>query len=181
MIFKIGKRRIRFFFKRRIIVFIVKKKLLFLVKRIIIILFLIVVIVTRFRVKVTWSRVSIITSATCYFFRNTNRSEIEPITNKHEWKSVSFIRQSRSLHYGRLMLSKRQANILKFNIKVPKQIFNIDLDREEVNNNQLMIDNPLFEELNPDDLENEELVQVIDNPLFEELNPDDLEDEELVQ
>ena len=26
------------------------------------------------------------------------------MTKKHEWKSVSFIRQSRSFHYGRFVL-----------------------------------------------------------------------------
>jgi DNA-directed RNA polymerase alpha subunit len=42
------------------------------------------------------------------------------MTNKHEWKSVSFIRQSRSLHYGRFMLSslkEGQANILGTTIR----------------------------------------------------------------
>ena len=193
-------KRIRIFFKRRKVLFIVKKKLLFLVKRILILLFL--VIVTRSRVIVTWSRVStIIPGPTFYFFRNTNRSEIEPMTNKHEWKSVSFIRQSRSLHYGRFMLSslkEGQANILgtiirrvplaekqkksfhryntiseSVNERFKKEalatqrsipwnpLFYLDFDREEVNQNILNFYNPLSQELKPDDLEDEELVQLI--------------------
>ena len=42
------------------------------------------------------------------------------MTNKHEWKSVSFIRHSCSLHYGRFMLSslkEGQANILGTTIR----------------------------------------------------------------
>ena len=42
------------------------------------------------------------------------------MTNKHEWKSVSFIRQSSSLHYGRFMLSslkEGQANIIGTTIR----------------------------------------------------------------
>ena len=81
------------------------KILIFLVTRI-----LILVIILIVQHLVTWSRAPIIIpsmvapSTTCYFFRNTKKSAIKPITNKHEWKSVSFIRQSRSLHYGRFVL-----------------------------------------------------------------------------
>uniref|UniRef100_A0AAU7AMH9 RNA polymerase alpha subunit n=1 Tax=Carex cinerascens TaxID=2753223 RepID=A0AAU7AMH9_9POAL len=42
------------------------------------------------------------------------------MTKKHEWKSVSFIRHSCSLHYGRFMLSslkEGQANILGTTIR----------------------------------------------------------------
>ena len=192
------------------------------------------VIVTRSRVIVTWSRVStIIPGPTFYFFRNTNRSEIEPMTNKHEWKSVSFIRQSRSLHYGRFMLSsltKGKANILNTIIRrvplaekqkksfhqyntIPESVnerfkkealatlrsipwnplFYLDLDREEVNDNILNFDNPLSQELKPDDLEDEELVQLIRqrytpiqieriwNNIEEQFQSSSSDDEELVQ
>ena len=84
-----------------IILSILKRILVFLVTRILILVILVIV---------TWSWAPIIIpsmvapSTTCYFFRNTKKSAIKPITNKHEWKSVSFIRQSRSLHYGRFVL-----------------------------------------------------------------------------
>jgi hypothetical protein len=77
------------------------KILVFLVTRILILVILLIAFLT-------WSRAPIIIpsrvapSTTWYFFQNTNA--IKPITNKHEWKSVSFIRQSRSLHYGRFVL-----------------------------------------------------------------------------
>ena len=89
-----------------IILSILKKILVFLVTRILILVIL--VIVQKF--VVTWSGAPIIIpsmvapSTTFSFFRNIQKSAIKPITNKHEWKSVSFIRQSRSLHYGRFVL-----------------------------------------------------------------------------
>jgi hypothetical protein len=84
---------------------ILKKILVFLVTRILILVILVIV-----QKIVTWSRAPIIIpsmvapSTTFYFFRNIKKSAIKPITNKHEWKSVSFIRHSRSLHYGRFVL-----------------------------------------------------------------------------
>ena len=81
------------------------KILVFLVTRI-----LILVIILIVQQVVTWSRAPIIIpsmvapSTTCYFFRNIKKSAIKPMTNKHEWKSVSFIRHSRSLNYGRFVL-----------------------------------------------------------------------------
>ena len=89
-----------------IILSILKRILVFLVTRILILVIL--VIVQKF--VVTWSGAPIIIpsmvapSTTFSFFRNIQKSAIKPITNKHEWKSVSFIRQSRSFHYGRFVL-----------------------------------------------------------------------------
>jgi hypothetical protein len=95
----------RFIVSILIILSILKKILVFLVTRILILVILVIV-----QKIVTWSGAPIIIpsmvapSTTCYFFRNIKKSAIKPITNKHEWKSVSFIRQSRSLHYGRFVL-----------------------------------------------------------------------------
>ena len=190
---RIVKRRLQILFKRRMKLFVIKEKVLFLVKSIRILLSL-VIAARSYRVIVVWSRISttristIIPDPTCYFYRDTNRTEIEPITNKHEWRSVSFIRQSRSLHDGRFMLSslkEGQANILgTTKRRVPlaeKQkgsfhtlaalatlkrnrwnpLFDLDLDREKVNINRPILENPLYKELKPDDLEDEELVQLI--------------------
>ena len=89
-----------------IILSILKRILVFLVTRILILVIL--VIIQKF--VVTWSGAPIIIpsmvapSTTFSFFRNIQKSAIKPITNKHEWKSVPFIRQSRSFHYGRFVL-----------------------------------------------------------------------------
>jgi len=89
-----------------IILSILKKILVFLVTRILILVIL--VIVQKF--VVTWSGAPIIIpsmfapSTTVYFFRNIEKSAIKAIPNPHEWKSVSFIRQSRSFHYGGFVL-----------------------------------------------------------------------------
>ncbi|MGJ8772984.1 hypothetical protein, partial [Clostridium botulinum] len=88
-----------------IILSILKRILVFLVTRILIL----VVLVIGQRI-VTWSGAPIIIpsmvapSTTVSFFRNISKSAIKPIPNKDEWKSVSFIRQSRSFHYGRFVL-----------------------------------------------------------------------------
>jgi hypothetical protein len=88
-----------------IILSILKKILVFLVTKILILVILVIV-----QKIVTWSGAPIIIpsmvapSTTFSFFRNIQKSAIKPITNKHEWKSVSFIRQSRSFHYGRFVL-----------------------------------------------------------------------------
>jgi hypothetical protein len=85
--------------------------------------------------------------------------EIEPMTNQHEWKSVSFIHQSHSLHYGRFMLSSLKEGrplIIKPIIrKVPLQeclgrLGLICLDQD--NSNQLNQENPFYRELTRDDL-----------------------------
>ena len=89
-----------------IILSILKRILVLIVTRILILVIL--VIVQKF--VVTWSGAPIIIpsmvapSTTVSFFRNISKSAIKPIPNKDEWKSVSFIRQSRSFHYGRFVL-----------------------------------------------------------------------------
>ena len=76
------------------------KILVFLVTRILILVILLIAFGT-------WSgairpeMVAPSTTCTLYFFQNTKKSPIKPITNR---KSVSFIRHSRSLHYGRFVL-----------------------------------------------------------------------------
>ena len=88
-----------------IILSILKKILVFLVTRILILVILVIV-----QKIVTWSGAPIIIpsmvapSTTFSFFRNIQKSAIKPIPNPHEWKSVSFIRQSRSFHYGGFVL-----------------------------------------------------------------------------
>ena len=88
-----------------IILSILKKILVFLVTRILILVILVIV-----QKIVTWSGAPIIIpsmvapSTTVSFFRNIQKSAIKPIPNPHEWKSVSFIRQSRSFHYGGFVL-----------------------------------------------------------------------------
>ena len=88
-----------------IILSILKRILVFLVTRILILVILVIV-----QKIVTWSGAPIIIpsmvapSTTVCFFRNIQKSAIKPIPNKDEWKSVSFIRQSRSFHYGRVVL-----------------------------------------------------------------------------
>jgi len=84
---------------------VLKRILVFLVTRILILVILVIV-----QKIVTWSGAPIIIpsmvapSTTFSFFRNIQKSAIKPIPNPHEWKSVSFIRQSRSFHYGRVVL-----------------------------------------------------------------------------
>jgi hypothetical protein len=88
-----------------IILSILKRILVFLVIRILILVILVIV-----QKIVTWSGAPIIIpsmvapSTTFSFFRNIQKSAIKPIPNPHEWKSVSFIRQSRSFHYGGFVL-----------------------------------------------------------------------------
>ena len=189
---KIFFRRKKFFeismIKMKLFLFVIKEKVLFLVKSI---LFLLVIVTASYRVRMIWSKIStpisiILPNATCCLFRDTNRTEIRSLTNKHEWRSVSFIRQSRSLHDSRFMLSslkEGQANILgTTKRRVPlaeKQkgsfksiaalatlrrdhwntLFNLDLDREVININRPAPENPLFKELKPDDLELVELIR----------------------
>jgi len=88
-----------------IILSILKRILVLLVIRILILVILVIV-----QKIVTWSGAPIIIpsmvapSTTFSFFRNIQKSAIKPIPNPHEWKSVSFIRQSRSFHYGGFVL-----------------------------------------------------------------------------
>jgi hypothetical protein len=101
----------------------------------------------------------------------TDNSEIEPMTNKHEWKSVSFMRQSRSLHYGRFMLSEGPPLIIHAIIRrVPLQealrrIGFLYLDREGVVRNRLIMENPFYRELTQDDFKYVRLIQQKHSPI----------------
>jgi hypothetical protein len=109
-------------FVLRIVVLIMKKIRFFIIrffrKRFLILVkisfFVLVVLVTNYRVSIIIP--SMPSSADTFFLK----SEIKSMTNKHEWESVSFIHQSHSLHYGRLVLSSvKRDPPLVINAKVP--------------------------------------------------------------
>ena len=116
-------KKIFLFFKRKILIFVVKffkrRFLLFIVRKIIFIVrkisfFVLVVLVTSYRVSIIIP--SMPSSADTFLLK----SEIESISKKYEWESVSFIHQSDSLHYGRLVLSSvKRDRPLIINARVP--------------------------------------------------------------
>lgn len=147
-IFLLKKRKILIFvvkfFKRRFLLFIVRK-IIFIVRKIS--FFVLVVLVTNYRVSIIIP--SMPSSADTFLLK----SEIESISKKYEWESVSFIHQSHSLHYGRLVLSsvKRDPPFI-INARVPlhetfsdnEELFQPSSDNDEdfVEQNDLSSERP---------------------------------------